>query len=167
MGNGKATGVVGGVCMAHAPQFFTLPETEDKATVERVHELARENGKRLEALEPDVTIVIANDHANQFLLHCVPPFALHRGKVARGSFAGRDFEFDIASDISTALVRTSTTRISISRSHPPPNSTTPSVSRSPSSGSAARSSRFTSTPTCRPSPAWNAVMRWDRPWRAD
>ena len=105
MGNGKAAGVVGGVCMAHAPQFFTLPETEDKATVERVHELARENGKRLEALEPDVTIVIANDHANQFLLHCVPPFALHRGKVARGSFAGRDFEFDIASDMSTALVR--------------------------------------------------------------
>ena len=105
MGNGKATGVVGGVCMAHAPQFFTLPETEDKGTVDRVRELAEENGRRLAALKPDVTIAIANDHANQFLLHCVPPFALHRGKVAEGSFAGHDFAYPIASDISTALVR--------------------------------------------------------------
>ncbi len=36
MSEKRATGVVGGVCMAHAPQFFTLPETEDKATVDRV-----------------------------------------------------------------------------------------------------------------------------------
>jgi 2,3-dihydroxyphenylpropionate 1,2-dioxygenase len=28
--------LVGGVLMPHAPQFFTLPDTEDKATVERV-----------------------------------------------------------------------------------------------------------------------------------
>ena len=105
MGTGKATGVVGGICMAHAPQFFTLPDSEDKATVERVHELARETGKKLAAMKPDVTIAIANDHANQFLLHTVPPFTLHRGKVAKGSFAGRDFSYDVASDISTELVR--------------------------------------------------------------
>ena len=105
MSTDKATGVVGGICMAHAPQFFTLPETEDKATVDRVHALARDTGRKLAALAPDVTIAIANDHANQFLLHTVPPFALHRGKVARGSFAGHDFAYDVASDISTALVR--------------------------------------------------------------
>ena len=40
MSAGKAAGVVGGVCMARAPQFFTLPEIEDKATVDRVHALA-------------------------------------------------------------------------------------------------------------------------------
>ena len=99
------TGVVGGVCMAHAPQFFTLPETEDKATVDRVRELAQENGRRLAALEPDVYIVIANDHANQFLLHCVPPFTLHRGAEARGSFAGRDFSYAVSSELSTKLIR--------------------------------------------------------------
>ncbi|MGB0629970.1 MAG: hypothetical protein ACPGRZ_04685 [Alphaproteobacteria bacterium] len=99
------TGIVGGVCMAHAPQFFTLPETEDRDTVERVRALAAENGRQLEALKPDLAIVIANDHANQFLLHCVPSFALHRGGEARGHFAGRDFAFDVDSDTSTSLLR--------------------------------------------------------------
>jgi len=101
----KEAGIVGGVLMAHAPQFFTLPETEDKATVARVESLAIENGKRLAALDPDVTIVIANDHADQFLLHCVPSFTLHRGGEARGSFAGRDFRYTVAADLSTALIR--------------------------------------------------------------
>ncbi len=105
MSTARATGVVGGICMAHAPQFFTLPDSEDKATVERVHKLARDTGEKLAALNPDVTIAIANDHANQFLLHTVPPFTLHRGKVARGSFAGHDFCYDVASEISTELVR--------------------------------------------------------------
>lgn len=99
------TGIVGGVCMAHAPQFFTLPETEDVETVERVRSLAQENGRRLAALNPDLAIVIANDHANQFLLHCVPSFAFHRGGTAEGHFAGRDFAFDVDSDTSTALIR--------------------------------------------------------------
>ena len=71
-----ATGIVGGVCMAHAPQFFTLPDSEDKKTVARVKRLAQANGKRLKALKPDVYVTISNDHANQFVLHCVPPFAL-------------------------------------------------------------------------------------------
>ena len=99
------TGIVGGVCMAHAPQFFTLPPSEDKETVERVRTLAAENGRRLRDLDPDVVVVIANDHANQFLLHCVPSFALHRGGVAKGHFAGRDFAFDVDSDTSTSLLR--------------------------------------------------------------
>ena len=99
------TGIVGGVFMAHAPQFFTLPPTEDKDTVNRVKSLAIENGRQLEALKPDVAIVIANDHANQFLLHCVPSFALHRGESATGHFAGTDFSFDVDSETSTYLLR--------------------------------------------------------------
>lgn len=97
--------IVGGVCMAHAPQFFTLPETEDKATVERVRSLARDNGERLAALKPDLYVVIANDHANQFLLHCVPAFALHRGPVAGGNFAGHEFRYEVAHEASTELIR--------------------------------------------------------------
>jgi 2,3-dihydroxyphenylpropionate 1,2-dioxygenase len=103
-GGQRATGVVGGVCMAHAPQFFTLPATEDKSNVARVRRLARANGRRLRALEPDVYVTVSNDHANQFVLHCVPPFVLHRGAVGRGSFAGRRFEHPIASAAATDLI---------------------------------------------------------------
>lgn len=99
------TGVVGGVCMAHAPQFFTLPDTEDLETVNRVRRLAAENGKRLKALDADVVVAVANDHANQFLLRCVPSFAIHRGAEARGAFAGREFRFDVDSAAATALLR--------------------------------------------------------------
>jgi 2,3-dihydroxyphenylpropionate 1,2-dioxygenase len=101
----RQNGIVGGVCMAHAPQFFTLPDTEDKETVERVRRLASENGRKLKALEADFTLVVANDHANQFLLHCVPSFAIHRGKEAKGHFAGRNFRFDVDSDTATSLIR--------------------------------------------------------------
>jgi len=105
MATRKTTGIVGGVCMAHAPQFFTLPPTEDRKTVERVRRLARANGRRLKALKPDVYVTISNDHANQFVLHCVPPFAIHRGGVARGTFAGRTFEHEIASGAATDVIR--------------------------------------------------------------
>ena len=101
----KKTGIVGGVCMAHAPQFFTLPDTEDKKTVARVKRLAQNNGKRLKALKPDVYVTISNDHANQFVLHCVPPFALHRGNLATGTFAGRSFSHKVASDEATEVIR--------------------------------------------------------------
>jgi 2,3-dihydroxyphenylpropionate 1,2-dioxygenase len=100
----KQTGIIGGVCMAHAPQFFTLPDSEDKKTVARVKSLAKANGKRLKALKPDVFVTISNDHANQFVLHCVPPFAIHRGDVARGTFAGRSFEHPIASEEATDVI---------------------------------------------------------------
>ncbi len=101
----REVGIVGGVCMAHAPQFFTLPPTEDKKTVDRVRRLARANGKRLKALKPDVYVTISNDHANQFVLHCVPPFAIHRGGVARGTFGDHVFEHPVASEAATDIIR--------------------------------------------------------------
>jgi 2,3-dihydroxyphenylpropionate 1,2-dioxygenase len=101
----RLTGIVGGVCMAHAPQFFTLPDSEDKKVVAKVKRLAAANGKRLTALKPDVYVTISNDHANQFVLHCVPPFALHRGRTGTGTFAGRKFEHPIASEEATEVIR--------------------------------------------------------------
>ena len=38
--------VVGGAMLPHAPQFFTLPDTEDKDTVARVKKVARDEGER-------------------------------------------------------------------------------------------------------------------------
>ena len=39
------TTVVGGAMLPHAPQFFTMPPTEDRATVERVRASAAEIGR--------------------------------------------------------------------------------------------------------------------------
>jgi 2,3-dihydroxyphenylpropionate 1,2-dioxygenase len=101
---GGICGVLGGALVPHAPQFFSLPDTEDKATVERVRTAMGAVGARLKALDPDLWIVIANDHANQFLLHCTPPFCFHLGAEVGGSFVGRDFRFRIASDAAMRLM---------------------------------------------------------------
>jgi 2,3-dihydroxyphenylpropionate 1,2-dioxygenase len=97
--------ILGGAMLPHAPQFFTLPETEDKENVAQVRQVAAAIGERLKALRPDVWITISNDHAFQFFQKVAPPFALHVGGRAEGEFAGRKFSYRIASDLSFALVR--------------------------------------------------------------
>lgn len=97
--------ILGGAMLPHAPQFFTQPETEDKATIAAVQTVAAKIGAGLKALKPDVWIVIGNDHAQQFFANVAPPFTLHVGGVGRGQFAGRDFRFNIASEIGFALVK--------------------------------------------------------------
>jgi 2,3-dihydroxyphenylpropionate 1,2-dioxygenase len=99
------TGVLGGVCTAHAPQLWTLPESEDKATVTRVKTLLGDVGAKLRALKPDVCIAIGNDHANQFLLHCTAAFTVHIGHEAKGSFAGRSYSYPVAGEAALNLVR--------------------------------------------------------------
>src|SRR6516164_9437197 len=58
--------VIGGAMLPHAPQFFTMPETEEKKNVEHVRAVAAEIGDRLRALKPDLWIIFSNDHAEQF-----------------------------------------------------------------------------------------------------
>jgi 2,3-dihydroxyphenylpropionate 1,2-dioxygenase len=97
--------VVGGAMLPHAPQFFTMPETEDKANVEHVRAVAADIGNRLRALEPDLWIIFSNDHAEQFFHQAAPPFTIHVGGEATGEFAGRKFHWQIPSEISFELVR--------------------------------------------------------------
>src|SRR5215468_8582927 len=80
--------VIGGAMLPHAPQFFTMPETEDKAVVAHVREVAADIGRRLRALNPDLWIIFSNDHAEQFFHNAAPPFTIHVGGEARGEFAG-------------------------------------------------------------------------------
>src|SRR3974377_1507185 len=93
--------VIGGAMLPHAPQFFTMPETEDKANVERVREVpragrvAREIGDKLRAMKPDLWIIFSNDHAEQFFLNVAPPFTIHVGGEATGEVAGRKFTWQI------------------------------------------------------------------------
>ena len=114
-------GVLGGALVPHAPQFFSLPETEDKATVERVRSLMGEVGRRLAALRPDVWIVIANDHANQFLLHCTPPFCFHLGAEVGGLVRGPR----ISASASTARRRCSSCGTCRAKGSIPPSPTMP------------------------------------------
>jgi 2,3-dihydroxyphenylpropionate 1,2-dioxygenase len=97
--------VVGGAMLPHAPQFFTLPDTEDKATVEKVRQHGAVIGRALQALRPDLWIIFTNDHAEQFFHQVAPPFTIHVGAEAAGVFAGREFRWDVPSGIGFALVR--------------------------------------------------------------
>ena len=97
--------VLGGALLPHAPQFFTRPDSEDKETIARVERVAATIGGELAALRPDIWLTVSNDHAQQFFLHCAPPFVFHVGGEARGAFAGKAFRYAIASEIAFALVR--------------------------------------------------------------
>jgi 2,3-dihydroxyphenylpropionate 1,2-dioxygenase len=97
--------VIGGAMLPHAPQFFTMPETEDKAVVAHVREVAADIGRRLRALNPDLWIIFSNDHAEQFFHTTAPPFTIHVGGEATGEFAGRKFHWNIPSEIAFELIR--------------------------------------------------------------
>ncbi len=97
--------VVGGAMLPHAPQFFTMPDTEDKDLVAHVREVAADIGKKLRALKPDLWIIFSNDHAEQFFHTTAPPFTVHVGGEATGDFAGRKFHWKIPSEIGFEIVR--------------------------------------------------------------
>ena len=97
--------VIGGAMLPHAPQFFTMPDTEDRETVGRVKATAAEIGTSLKAMTPDLWIIISNDHAEQFFHLAAPPFTVHVGNEANGTFAGRDFHWRVPSEVGFELVR--------------------------------------------------------------
>jgi len=97
--------VIGGAMLPHAPQFFTMPQTEDRATVARVKQTAAEIGTRLKALAPDLWIIFANDHAEQFFHTAAPPFTVHVGAEANGVFAGREFHWRVPGEIGFEIVQ--------------------------------------------------------------
>jgi len=97
--------VIGGAMLPHAPQFFTMPQTEDRDTVERVKTAAAEIGTRLRTLRPDLWIIFANDHVEQFFHTASPPFTIHVGDEATGEFAGRRFHWRVPGEIGFEIVR--------------------------------------------------------------
>ena len=81
----NSCGIVGAAIVPHAPQFLTLPETEDHAQVARVNAAMRAIGDKFRGLDPDLVIVISNAHCDDFVTRCVPAFAIHCGAKASGS----------------------------------------------------------------------------------
>ena len=57
--------IVGGAMLPHAPQFFTVPDTEDKQVIQAVRNVAADIGEKLRGLNPDLWIIFSNDHAEQ------------------------------------------------------------------------------------------------------
>jgi 2,3-dihydroxyphenylpropionate 1,2-dioxygenase len=97
--------VVGGAMLPHAPQFFTLPPTEDMQVVQAVRDVAAKIGEGLHALDPDLWIIISNDHAEQFFHQVSPAFTVHVGGEVSGHFAGHDFHWTVPGEIGLKLVR--------------------------------------------------------------
>ena len=149
--------VIGGAMLPHAPQFFTMPDTEDKALVAHVREVAADVGNRLRALDPDLWIIFSNDHAEQFFHTAAPPFTVHVGGEATGEFAGRKFHWRFRARSASSWCASFTGRISIRPSPRRPRSITPSASRSRIWAIPARCCRSTSMPICRRSRPWSAA----------
>lgn len=80
----RRTGIVGGAAVPHAPQLLSVPSSEDAQQVARVRAKMAEMGAAFRELNPDLVIVISNDHGDDFVLRSVPPFMLHCGARARG-----------------------------------------------------------------------------------
>lgn len=97
-------GVVAGAAVPHAPQFFTLPDTEDHDQVARVQATMATVGARMRACDPDVWVIIANDHLENHMLHTVPSFTVHCGREVSGTFAGRSFKWPVPSAIARSMV---------------------------------------------------------------
>jgi 2,3-dihydroxyphenylpropionate 1,2-dioxygenase len=97
--------VIGGAMLPHAPQFLTMPASEDPGTVERVKAVAAEIGARLRAMAPDLWIIFSNDHAEQFFHTAAPPFTVHVGGKAEGEFAGHRFHWGVPGEIGFEIVR--------------------------------------------------------------
>src|SRR5712671_2583566 len=100
----QSAGVVGAAIVPHAPQFLSLPETEDKAQVGRVNAAMRAIGDKFRALDHDLVIVLSNAHCDDFVVHCVPAFAIHCGTRAKGS-GGHQGPWPINGEAGYALLR--------------------------------------------------------------
>ena len=83
--NSRRSGVVGAAIVAHAPQFLSLPDSEDHAQIARCKAAMQKVGDGLRSLEPDLVIVISNCHGEEMVLDSVPAFAIHRADRAAGT----------------------------------------------------------------------------------
>lgn len=98
------TGVIAGAGVPHAPQFWAMPDTEDQSQVARIRDAMAAIGRDLIALDPDVVIVVANDHTENYFHACVPAFTLHAGTSPGGTFAERTFSCTGAPSMALDLV---------------------------------------------------------------
>jgi 2,3-dihydroxyphenylpropionate 1,2-dioxygenase len=101
-------GIIAGAAVPHAPQFHSMPATEDREQVGRVRTAMQKVGEGLRALKTDLLIVMTNDHGDEYAVGCVPPFVVHCGNRAQGSHKHRgwwNLRGDVGYDIVRGLMR--------------------------------------------------------------
>jgi sarcosine oxidase gamma subunit len=59
--------------LPRAPQFFTLPETEDRTTVDRVKAAATEIGAKLKSMAPDFWLIFSNEEQRRLVFLVTEP----------------------------------------------------------------------------------------------
>ncbi len=96
--------IVAAIGTAHAPQLLTRPDSEDPRQLEEMEKAFRTLQGRLAELRPDVVLILANDHVENFYLNVVPPFVVFTGTEARGHFAGLDFRYRGHPELARALL---------------------------------------------------------------
>lgn len=96
--------IVAAIGTAHAPQFLTKPSSEDPAQLEAVFQALTALQTRLHETRPDVVLILANDHVENFYLNTVPPFTVFTGLEARGHFGGKDFRYQGHPELAYALL---------------------------------------------------------------
>jgi 2,3-dihydroxyphenylpropionate 1,2-dioxygenase len=97
-------GIIAGAAVPHAPQFHSMPTTEDREQVGRVRAAMQKVGDDIRALKTDLLIVMTNDHGDEYVVGCVPPFVVHCGNRAQGSHKHRGW-WNLRGDMGYEIVR--------------------------------------------------------------
>ena len=105
----SATGTAGaGVhtafCVAHAPQIYLMPKSEDHAAIEQVHEGYRLIARRASELSLDALCVVALDHLHNHFLDLVPSITLFTGDVVVAEFNGATVRCEAAPELANGLL---------------------------------------------------------------
>ncbi len=100
----RPCGIIGGAAVPHAPQLLSAPASESPEQIARVKQAMLAIGDSLRALEPDLLIVISNEHGNQFILESVPAFTFHCANQAQGQ-EGHSGAWAMDGDAGYALTR--------------------------------------------------------------
>ena len=103
-GRHAASGFVGAAVVPHAPQMLSLPKSEDAAQVARVRAVMQQIGDAFRAMQPDLVVIIGNDHGDDFILRSVPAFMIHCGPRAAGR-DGHHGHWAVDGESGLALVR--------------------------------------------------------------
>ncbi len=96
--------IVAAIGTAHAPQLLTRPDSEDPRQLDAMEQAFGVLRGRLAELRPDVVLILANDHVENFYLNVVPPFVVFTGTEARGHFASLDFRYRGHPELARALL---------------------------------------------------------------
>lgn len=97
-------GVHTAFCVAHAPQIYLMPKSEDHAAIEKVHDGYRLFARRASELSLDALVVVALDHIHNHFLDLVPAITVFTGDAVAAEFNGATVRCDAAPQLANDLL---------------------------------------------------------------